>query len=117
MFRWFVVAALSLAAGTALAQETSFSLINETDQPIKALYVSPNDLNMWGPDILGNVIQIGQSRQVRFKQSPDVCISDLMAVFVDGTSKAVWQNFNLCQVTEMRLRYDRYSGVATAQYN
>ena len=117
MFRWFVVAALSLAAGTALAQETSFSLINETDQPIKALYVSPNDLSMWGPDILRNVIQICQSRQVRFKQSPDVCISDLMAVFVDGTSKAVWQNFNLCQITEMRLRYDRFSGVATAQYN
>ena len=117
MVRWFVVAALSLVAGTVFAQGLSFSLVNETDQPIKALYVSPNDLNMWGPDILGNVIQIGQARQVRLQQTPTVCISDLMAVFADGTSKAVWQNFNLCQVTEMRLRYDRFSGIATAQYN
>ena len=117
MVRWFVAAALSLVAGTALAQGLSFSLINETDQPIKALYVSPNDLNMWGPDILGNVIQIGQTRQVRFQEAPTVCISDLMAVFLDGTSRAIWQSLNLCQVTEMRLRYDRYSGIATAQYN
>jgi hypothetical protein len=117
MYRWFVVAALSVVASAALAQETSFSLVNETDQPIKALYISPTDLNMWGPDILGNEIQMGQARQVRFKQAPEVCVSDLMALFVDGTSKALWQNFNLCQITEMRLRYDRYSGIATAQYN
>src|SRR5258707_15878000 len=97
MVRWFVAAALSLVAGTASAQGLTFSLINETDQPIKALYVSPNDLNMWGPDILGNVIQIGQARQVRFKEAPTVCISDLMAGFADRTPRAIWQSPNPCQ--------------------
>jgi hypothetical protein len=107
MLRSLVVAALSLAAGEALAQETSFLLINGTGYPISQLAVSPTDLNFW----------TGERRQVRFNAPTTYCQADMKIGFADNGAPAVWQNLNLCNLTKIKLVYDRVSGITTASYD
>ena len=118
MLRSLVVAALSLGAGEALAQETSFLLINATGYPINQLSVSPTDLGFWTPNILRPPeIRAGERRQVTFNAPTSYCQADMKASFADGGTPAVWQNLNLCTLTKIKLVYDRMSGITTASYD
>jgi len=118
MLRLLMVAALSLAAGEALAQETSFLLINGTDYPISQLAVSPTDLNFWTPNVLAAPpLKAGERRQVRFNAPTTYCQADMKIGFADDGAPAVWQNLNLCTLTKIKLVYDRASGITTARYD
>jgi len=90
MLRSLVVAALSLAAGEALAQETSFLLINGTGYPISQLAVSPTDINFWTPNVLpAPPIKAGERRQVRFNAPTTYCQADMKIGFADNGAPAV----------------------------
>ena len=118
MLRSLVVAALSLGAGDAFAQETSFLLINGTGYPISQMSVSPADLNFWTPNVLNPPpIKAGERRQVRFNAPTSYCQADMKIGFADNGAPAVWQGLNLCNLTKIRLVYDRVSGITSARYD
>lgn len=118
MWRSLMAAALSLAGGEVLAQETSFLLINATGSPISQLAVSPTDLNMWTPNFLRPPpVRPGERRQITFNAPTSYCQADLQASFADGGRPAVWQDLDLCTLTKIKLVYDRMSGITTASYD
>lgn len=118
MLRSLVVAALSMGAADAFAQETSFLLINGTSYPISQLSISPTDLNFWGPNVLGPPpIAAGQRRQVSFRAPTDFCTADLKVGWGDNGAPAVWGGLNICTLSKIKLVYDRTSGVTTASYD
>ena len=118
MLRSLVAAALSLGAGEALAQETSFLLTNATGSPISQLSVSPSLLNIWTPNVLRPPpIKVGERRQVTFNAPTSYCQADMQVGFADGGAPAIWQNLNLCTLTKIKLVYDRASGITTASYD
>lgn len=118
MLRSMVMAALSLGAGEALAQEASFLLINGTGYPISQMSVSPNDLDIWTPNVLGPPpIKAGERRQVTFNAPTSYCQADMKVGFADGGAPAVWQDLNLCTLSKIKLVYDRTSGITTASYD
>ena len=118
MLRSLVAAALLLGAGEALAQETSFLLINATGYPISQVAVSPSLLNIWTPNVLRPPpIKAGERRQVTFNAPTTYCQADMQVGFADGGAPAVWQNLNLCTLTKIKLVYDRASGITTASYD
>ena len=118
MLRSLVVAALSLGAADAFAQETSFLLINGTGYPISQLAVSESDFSMWTPNVLRPPpIKPGERRQVTFNAPTTYCQADMKIGFADNGAPAIWQNLNLCTLTKIRLVYDRVSGITTARYD
>jgi len=118
MVRSLVAAALSLGAGEALAQETSFLLINATGYPISQVAVSPSLLNIWTSNVLRPPpIKAGERRQVTFNAPTSYCQADMQVGFADGGAPAIWQNLNLCTLTKIKLVYDRASGITTASYD
>lgn len=118
MWRSLLVVGLSLVSGEAMAQYTSFLLINATGLPISGLAVSPTDLNMWTANVLRPPpIKAGERRQISFDAPTTYCQADMQASFADGGPPAVWQNLNLCTLTKIKLVYDRMSGITTASYD
>ena len=118
MLRSFFVAVLSLLAGSALAVDTTFLLINSTSSPINSLSISQHDMELWSPNLYhGAPIPPGQSRQIVIPASQLVCQVDMKLGFSDGAAPATWQYLNLCDLRTIRVFYDRYSGITTARYN
>src|ERR1700745_1911781 len=100
MWRLLAFAALSLGAAEAVAQETSFLLINGRAYPISHLAVSPSLLNIWTPNVLRPpALKAGERRQVTFNAPTTYCQADLQVGFADGGSPAVGRHLNLCQLT------------------
>ncbi len=118
MLRVLMAAAFLLAAGGAVAQETSFLLINGTAYPISQLAVSESDFNFWTPNVLRPPpIKAGERRQVKFNAPTTYCQADIQIGFADGGTPAVWRNLNLCTLTKIKLAYDRGTGMTTASYD
>ncbi len=110
------VLGLSLMAGTAVAQNADFTLVNATGYPISEVYVSPTKAKTWGSDILGkHIIANRESWKLTFPQSKAQCFQDLKIVFEDDNSEVVWENFNLCEIDKVTLTYDRKSGTTSAK--
>lgn len=110
-------APLVLAAPAAFAQgKQDFNLVNRTGYVIEEVYVSPTHASQWGSDILGEgVLNNGASKQIRFSRSAQTCNWDLRVVY-DDKSDAVWEGFNLCEVSKITIRYNRSTGVTSADY-
>lgn len=118
MLRSIAVAVLSLLAGSALAVDTTFLLINSTSSPISEMSISQSQLGMWSPNVLRPpVIKVGEARQVVIPASQLVCMVDIKLSFADGGAPAIWQYLDLCNLRKLQVFYDRYSGVTTAKYN
>jgi hypothetical protein len=118
MLRSIVVAVLSLLAGSALAVDTTFLLINSTGYPIREMFISQSELNFWSPNVLRPpVIKAGESRQVVIPASQVSCMVDMKIGFADGGAPAIWQYLDLCELRKIQLFYDRTSGITTAKYN
>lgn len=118
MLRSIVVAVLSLFAGSALAVDTTFLLVNSTAYPISEMSISQTQLSMWSPNLLRPpVIKAGESRQVVIPASQLVCQVDIKLGFADGGAPAIWQYLNLCNLRRLQVFYDRMSGITTAKYD
>lgn len=117
MNRLFMLACgLSLLAGAATAQNADFKLVNATGYPISHLYVSPSNSKSWGKDLLGaHTIEKGETWNITFPQSKSQCVQDMKIVFEDDDSEAIWDNFNLCEISKITLTYNRKSGKTSAK--
>lgn len=109
---------LAFAAGVfsmaAMAGDADFTLVNRTGYPIREVYLSPTHKSAWGRDRLGDgILDNGKSRLFKFSDSAS-CKQDLKVVFDDDGSDVVWEEFDLCKLDKITLRYNRSSGEVRA---
>ncbi len=93
-----LVMGLTLGAAPAQAQNR-FNLINNTNETIERVYVSPSRLNNWGRDVLGEEVLRPGQRYWIVPQLSD-CILDIRVVFVGGREETRWQ-VNACSLSNI----------------
>lgn len=106
---------ISLAVcGSAFAADADFTLVNRTGYAIEEVYISPANRSQWGKDRLGSYqLAHGESRKFKFGDTKN-CIQDIKVVFSDDESEAEWEDFNLCELEKITLRYNRKTGHVSA---
>lgn len=110
----FSVLTSALCSGAAFAGEADFTLLNRTGYTLREIYISPSHKNSWGDDRLGkSYLDNGRSRLFRFSDKSS-CRQDLKVVFDDDESEVVWEEFDLCELNKITLKYSRKSGVVSA---
>jgi len=63
----FIALATLSAAGSALAGDADFTLVNRTGYDLREVYVSPSNKEAWGKDRMGHyVLENGKSRLFSF---------------------------------------------------
>jgi hypothetical protein len=103
VFRKFLIGivAAALCMAPAMAGDQDFTLHNTTGHTMKALFVAPSSSNDWGSDILGqDVLEDGQSVQVKFDRGESECKWDVRGEFSDGTYAEV-TDVDFCTVSEV----------------
>jgi hypothetical protein len=96
-----------LTAGYAFAGDADFTLVNRTGYTLREVYVSPSHKNAWGKDRMGeNVLENGKARLFKFSDKSS-CKQDLKVVFDDDESEVVWEEFDLCELSKITLKYNR----------
>lgn len=118
MFKRIAAAAIVSAAflsAPAVAGDQDFKLINRTGYQIDKVFVSPHNVKSWQEDVLGeDVLENGGNVDITFSRSEDTCNWDIKAIYEDG-DVAVWTNgFNLCEVSEITVKYNAQTGVTSA---
>lgn len=102
------------ASGVANAGSADFTLVNRTGYTIREVYLSPAHKTNWGNDRLGHD-NLDNNKQRLFKFSDkSSCVQDLMVVFDDDDSEATWEDFNLCELEKITLKYNRKSKLVSA---
>ena len=110
-----IAGASLLAAGSALAENLDFTMINKTGYPINEVYVSSAATNDWEEDVLGrDQLANGERVDIEFDRGSRGCNWDLKVTYEDGES-AVWERLNLCEISAVTLRYDRSKGTTWAE--
>ena len=97
----------ALASCQALAGDADFTLLNRTGYSLREVYVSPSHKEAWGKDRMGEyVLENGKSRLFKFSDKSS-CKQDLKVVFDDDGSSVVWEEFDLCSIDKITLKYNR----------
>ena len=105
---------LFLFSGAALAASQDFTIVNKTGYSLKHIYVSEASNNSWDEDILGrDVLNDSESLDVKFGKADKTCKWD-MKVTYDDNETAVWENLNLCEINKITLRWNKSTGVTSA---
>lgn len=103
-----------LAAGSAFAGDADFTLVNRTGYTLREVYISPSHKNAWGKDRMGEgYLDNGKSRLFKFSDKSS-CTQDLKVVFDDDESEVVWEEFNLCELDKITLKYNRKTNTVSA---
>jgi hypothetical protein len=110
---------LIACAGSASAQaRQDFVLVNKTGYDISEVYVSPSKRSSWEEDVLGDdLLEEGDSQTIRFRNSGNICMWDLKVVYDDDDSSAVWEDINLCKVSQVTIRYNRKTDRTSATFD
>lgn len=111
---WVSVLFAVLGSQPAYAGDADFTLVNRTGYTLREIYLTPANSKSWGKDRMGdNVLDNGKSRLFKFSDK-SACTQDLMVVFDDDGSDVVWEDFDLCQINKITLKYNRKSGTVSA---
>jgi hypothetical protein len=103
-----------MAASPAIAGDADFTLVNRTGYTLREIYVSPTHKEAWGKDRMGdNVLDNGRSRLFKFSDK-SACMQDLKVVFDDDGSEVIWEEFDLCELNKITLKYNRKTREVTA---
>ena len=112
-----VTAALSsalLSSGAAVAGDADFTLVNKTGYPIRSVYIAPSGNKSWGNDRLGDgILENNRSRLIKFSSKAH-CEQSLNVVFDDDGTDVEWDDFDLCALNKITLKYNRKSGTVSA---
>ena len=96
-----------LAVGSAFAGDADFTLVNRPGYSIREVYITPSHKKDWGKDRMGeNVLDNGKARLFKFSDKSS-CLQDLMVVFDDDESEVIWEEFDLCELNKITLKYNR----------
>jgi hypothetical protein len=114
-FMAFTTLAL-LASGPALASGLDFKLGNATGYDIQAVQVGPAGSDQWvevnmGDDSLAD----GSTVEISFTGDPDSCKWDLKVDWSEDYPSTVWQDVNLCNISDITLHYNRDTDETTAE--
>lgn len=117
--KFIIVLLLSVAAllpSPALADgKQNFTLENRTGYKISEVYVSPGKASTWEEDVLtDDELPNGESVAIRFSRSEKSCNWDLKVVYDDGET-VEWEDFDLCEISNIRLFYNRKKGTSWAE--
>jgi hypothetical protein len=97
----------ALGTGSVLAGDADFTLVNKTGYTLREIYISPTHKEAWGRDRLGNdYLGNGRSRLFKFTDK-SACMQDLKVVFDDDESEVMWEEFDLCALNKITLKYNR----------
>lgn len=82
----------------------NFSMTNNTGMTLLDVFISPNDENSWGSDVIPkDVIANGETFDFTFTDvSPDKCIWDIKFTAENGT-EYIMQDVNLCKTATITL--------------
>jgi hypothetical protein len=109
-----VLVAGLLGSGMAGAGNADFTLVNKTGETLREIYISASKKSHWGPDRLGqNYLEPNQARLFTFSDKAS-CLQDLKVVFDDDDAEVTWENLDLCVLNKVTLKYNRKSGVVSA---
>ena len=98
----------------AYAGDADFTLVNRTGYTLRAIYLTPANSKSWGKDRMGDaVLDNGKSRLFKFADK-SACMQDLMVVFDDDGSDVVWEDFDLCALNKITLKYNRKTDTVSA---
>jgi hypothetical protein len=96
-----------LLTGAAWAGGADFTLVNKTGYTLREVYISPSHKEAWGKDRLGEgYLTNGKSRLFKFSDK-SACNQDLKVIFDDDESSVVWEEFDLCELNKITLKYNR----------
>ncbi len=97
----------AMFANVAVAGDADFTLVNKTGYPIRSIYIAPAKSKTWGNDRLGEgILKNGQKRLIKFSNKAN-CKQSLNVTFDDDGSEVEWDDFNLCELTVITLKYNR----------
>lgn len=103
-----------VTSGLASAGNADFTLVNKTGYALREVYLSPAHKTKWGNDRLGNnTLENNKSRLFKFADKSS-CVQDLMVVFDDDGSDVTWEDFDLCELNKITLKYNRKTKVVSA---
>lgn len=109
-----MVFALIAAAGSAVAGNADFTLVNKTGYAINEVFISPSQKKNWGNDRLGeNQFLNGQTRKFKFGDTKN-CRQDIKVIFTDDDSEIEWDDINLCEVNKITLKYNKKTNEVSA---
>ncbi|MBF0161063.1 MAG: hypothetical protein HQL88_02140 [Magnetococcales bacterium] len=109
-----IAAGMSTLAWASADQD--FRLRNATGYTIDKVFVSASHRESWGSDVLGqDVLDDGESVNIRFHRDTETCEWDLQVVYTDGES-AYWRDIDLCSVSKITIRWNRSSGDTSASF-
>lgn len=104
-----------LATTAAHADNLDFSLVNKTGYVISEVYVSSASTNDWEEDVMGSdVLANNESVEIEFEKGSKGCKWDMKVIYDDG-EQAVWNDLNLCSISQVSLRYNRKKGETRAE--
>ena len=117
MQAWMVAAAIAgsvMTAESAFAGDADFTLVNRTGYPIRSVYLAPSAAKSWGNDRLGDgILENNKQRLIKFSDKAK-CNQSLNVTFDDDGSEVEWEDFDLCELNKITLKYNRRSGVVSA---
>ncbi len=107
------LALLTAPASALRAANQDFVLVNKTGYDIAEVYISPANDKDWGEDVMGkDTLDDGDRVTIEFSHKEKECVWDMKIVF-DDEEEAVWEDFDLCKVREITLRYEGKRPTAT----
>lgn len=89
---------LTAPASSSQTESLSFTLNNDTDYTLVALYISVPRTNDWEEDIFGaDVLGSGESIEISVEDGLEDCVYDLKAEFSDGDD-VILTRTDLCEL-------------------
>ena len=113
LFGLSIVLALTATVGLVRAGGQDFVLVNKTGYDIDEVYVAPANQKEWGEDVMDkDTLDNGDKVNIEFSHKEKECLWDMKIIFSDK-EEAVWEDFDLCKVREITLRYEGKHPTAT----
>ena len=113
LFGLSAVLAFFATVGLVRAGGQDFVLVNKTGYDIDEVYVAPANQKEWGEDVMDkDTLDNGDKVNIEFSHKEKECLWDMKIIFSDK-EEAVWEDFDLCKVREITLRYEGKHPTAT----
>ncbi len=98
-----------LSAATVEAQDTTFTLVNNTEFTVRSVFIWPVTDGYRGPDRLGSDT-IGSGRSYRFSPDDEECWYNIRVMMMDTNDEFRSNSVDLCSLNKLTLYYDYQEG-------